>query len=76
MGGLRQLHRAKPGGPGGNQKKVGRHGADRIIQVGAGATLAACVLVIATLLHMACSSGVVDGRQLGVLSYRLDLLLL
>ncbi len=33
MGGLRQLHRAQNGGPGGNQKKVGRHGADKVIQV-------------------------------------------
>jgi len=29
----RQLHRAQNGGPGGNQKKVGRHGADKVIQV-------------------------------------------
>ena len=33
MGGLRQLHHAQNGGPGGNQKKVGRHGADKVIQV-------------------------------------------
>ena len=33
MGGLRQLHRAQPGGQGGNQKQVGRHGTDKLIQV-------------------------------------------
>lgn len=35
MGGLRQLQRAQPGGQGGSQKRVGRHGADRVIQVSA-----------------------------------------
>ena len=33
MGGLRQLQRAGNGGPGGNQKKIGNHGADKVIQV-------------------------------------------
>ena len=33
MGGLKQLQRAQPGGQGGNQKRVGRHGTDRVIQV-------------------------------------------
>ncbi|KAL3149982.1 hypothetical protein ABBQ38_013338, partial [Trebouxia sp. C0009 RCD-2024] len=33
MGGVRQLQRAQPGGQGGNQKRVGRHGADRVVQV-------------------------------------------
>lgn len=32
MGGVRQLQRAQPGGQGGNQKRVGRHGADRVVQ--------------------------------------------
>ena len=32
MGGLRQLQRAQPGGQGGSQKRVGRHGVDRVIQ--------------------------------------------
>lgn len=35
MGGLRQLQRAQPGGQGGSQKRVGRHGADRVIQASA-----------------------------------------
>ncbi|KAA6419520.1 MAG: GTP-binding Obg [Trebouxia sp. A1-2] len=39
MGGLRQLHRAQNGGPGGNQKKVGRHGADKVIQVPLGTVI-------------------------------------
>lgn len=40
MGGLRQLQRAENGGPGGNQKKIGKHGADKVIQVCAAAKFA------------------------------------
>ena len=33
LGGLRQLQKAQAGGPGGSQKRIGKHGTDKLMQV-------------------------------------------
>ena len=54
MGGLRQLQKAQAGGHGGPQKRIGKHGTDKVIQVGSiAASFSCCQTVVLGLLPRA-----------------------